>query len=220
MKVVTETPTLLVLKDKPISQIFVGIILALVGVVISPLIMAKGIVFMLIPLIFVLFGIATIFLTKFLTITIDKSVNKVNFGSTSLLGKKSQDIAVDQISEIAIQEMLTQDVALRTTNSLAYQNSAPKLNFVLIFYLKDGQGMPVPMGSTSGGFGINGMFLNMFSGRNKKIEIGNKIANFIGVPFKDNRAPTISDVVSEVGQMIGNKEENPTINNQTPTIQN
>jgi len=220
MKVVTETPTLLVLKDRPISQVFMGIIFALIGIAILPMVIAKGIMFMLISLVFVVFGIAAIVLTKFLTITIDKSMNKVNFGFTSLLGKKSQDIAIDQISEIVIQEMMTQNVALRTPNSPMYQNSAPRLNFMLVFYLKDGQGIPVSMGSSSGGFSINGIFLNMFSGRNKKIEIGNKIASFIGVPFKDNRAPTISNVISEIGQAVTNKEENPMINNQNSTIQN
>jgi hypothetical protein len=219
MKVITETPTVLILKENSISQIFSGVIFIIIGIAIIPLLINKGVVYLLFSLGFILFGLAFILLTKFVTITINKSVNKVNFIFTNLLGKTSQDIAIDQISEIAIQENLTRTVSSGTVNSSAYQNTSPKLSFVLIFYLKDGQGIPISMGSSNGSLSLNGIPLNIFSGRNKRIEIGNKIASFIGVPFRDNRPPTISDMTNIIGQAIENKEMNVTSNPQPPTVQ-
>jgi len=230
MKILTENPTLLVLKQNAYSQLLVGVILILVGIIMTPFVLSKGIVLLIMALAFALIGIFSIVMAKFITITIDKTANKINLNFKGIIGSKSQDIAIDQVAEVRISESISRGTS-GTTNTVGSigitQNTSANLNFVLVFFLKDGQGIPVPMGSVNNnGFNVGGIPLGMFSGRNKIIELGNKIAGFIGVPFKDDRIPTISDFTSAIGQVINQNKPieqpiNPTTPpTQTPTIQN
>lgn len=224
MKIATETPTLLVLKQSALVQILFGIVIVIFGIVSIPILLAKGVLLVIISLVIVIVGIITIVISKSITITIDKSANKIILGFKNLLGNKSSDIALDQVAEVGMSESIsaTSPNTAPGINTMGMaQNTNTQLNFVLIFYLKNGQGVPIPMGTSSNlGFNMGPIPMNMFTGRNKKIELGNKIATFIGVNFRDNRPPTMSDFTSMIGD-IANKAEGqtPVQNTQTPIIQ-
>lgn len=204
MKVASESPTLLVLKQSALSQIIFGVVFVIVGIALIPALFTKGLV-ALVGLVFILIGVLMALFAKFLTLTIDKQSNKIDFKFKGLLGTKQNNTAIDQVSEVVIQE----------NYSRSSSNSSANLNLTLIFYLKNGESIPLRMSSGSQGISINGLPINIFSGRNKQIEIGNKIASFIGVPFKDNRPPTFQEMMGAVGQMINkNQPQNP------PTIKN
>lgn len=213
MKIVHETPTALVLKQKNYLGIFVGIIFFIVG---TYLLISQGLKdskLLLIAIIFIFVSLLVVVLTKFITLTIDKSSGKITLTSKGLVGQKSQDIALDQIQEIAIEESITQ-----VTGNSGSRNQ-PSYN--LVFYLKDGQGIPIHIDSPTS-FSVGGFPIGDYLGRNKIIELGNKIASFIGVPFKDSRPPTVTDVISGVVNTIKNNQSNleanpPSITNKTST---
>lgn len=223
MKIISETPSILILKENAYSVILGGIIAIITSFILAIVIFSNSpqpLTF-LIPLVFLIVGIITILSAKLVIITINKSINKINLSFVGLLGKKTQDIDINQVSEVVIQENYGRSMSSNNGNTTFVPHNTAGLNFTLVFYLKNGEGYPIPMGTANSGLSINRIPFNIFSVRNKQIELGNKIASFIGVPFKDNRPPTLSDMVGAIGQVINQSQQTPPPpNNQPPIINN
>lgn len=211
MKITQETPTALILKQRSFFPFILSLVFTIVGVYALISWGITDIKKLLISIVIIAFGLLVLIAAKFITIIIDKTANKITFASTGILGKKSQVIELNQIQEVAIEEYITQNV----TNNHGPVN---QLNFNLVFYLRDGQGIPVNIGTSSPSFSISGFHVGNFFGRNKIIEMGNKIASFIGVPFVDRRPPTVADMVSGIYNAA--KNDNSKIFNPGKTINN
>lgn len=84
---------------------------------------------------------------------------------------------------------------MTTTSSSQSGRSTSTRNYSLIFYMKDGQGIPIHI-DTPIILGINTG--DIFFGRDKIINLGNKVASFIGVPFKNIRPPTAVETLSTI----------------------
>jgi hypothetical protein len=142
--------------------------------------------------IFALVGVFMVITAKSLTVTIDKTQNKCNFFTVTLIGKKSQDVVLDQIKEVSLEETVTHN-----TSSSGSEN---QINYTLVFYLQDGEGIPISISGSSGSFSVNGLPMEEMIGRNKNVILGNKIAAFISVPFVDRRPPSLTDAIESVVQ--------------------
>ena len=208
MKIVEESETNLILKQGFILNIIIGILLVTAGIGLFFIDNTNVNTARIVAFAFILSGIISVVLANATTITIDKTTNKICFLTSRLWGKKLQEIAINQVKEVSLEEYITQNYA---------ENNRPRnqLNFTLVFYLLDGQGIPFKLGS-QGSFGINGLPLGMFLGRNKNVVLGNKIALFIGVPFVDRRPPTAAQVITDVVQAVQGKKPL----NEIPNAQN
>lgn len=198
MKLVQETPTNLVLKQQNYLGIIVGITFLLVGGIGFFVSLGKGMEPLIITGILFLVGICIILVTKFITITIDKTQQNIIFTFRSLLGTKRQNYAISQIKEVSIEEYVT-------TTRDSHNNTTQQLNYNLVFYLQDGQGIPIPIGSKTGFSPLS--IMSMFSQRNQQMELGKKIADFIGVPFVDRRPPTFTQAVSAVMTAVSQEKQ-------------
>jgi hypothetical protein len=212
MKILRETQTQLILKQTSFQAIIWGLFSAAIGgsilLFISHNHNQNTLIVILFGLAFALAGIWMIVTAKFITITIDKTQNQFTFQAASILGKKQQSLALNQIKEVVIEEYIS-----RNPNSAGPRN---QLNFTLVFYLQDGEGIPIPLNASGTTVSFNGIpFGGFFFGRNKNIIMGNKIASFIGVPFVDRRPPTVGEIVQDVTQEINAKK----MMQETPPLQ-
>lgn len=215
MKIVQETQAILVLKQKNYVGIFIGILLFAIGVCLLISQGVKDIKMLVISIIFILISLLVVVSTKFITLIIDKTSKRITITSKGLMRHSSQNIAIDQVKEVAIEESVTlvRTNNSSTTNSGTFNLSSSnpgmrkQVNYVLIFYLKDGQGIPVQIDSPAS-FSVGGLPIGDYLVRNKIIELGNKIANFIAVPFKDNRPPTVNEVITGVVNTVKNSQAN------------
>lgn len=89
MKIAQETPSLLVLKQKKIFSIILGVIFVAVGIYGFFFSKSTGGNSFIVSLALFIFGLLAVVLTRFQTITIDKTLNKISFISKGLLGGKS-----------------------------------------------------------------------------------------------------------------------------------
>lgn len=203
MKVIQETPTTLVLKQSAIGGIIMGAAFVVVGLLVAIFFSKTDWKILILSGVFILFGLVSVLLTKFITVKIDKSTNKITILHSGILGKKSYDLAIDQLKEVAVEESVSVNYSNQNNqNSTLMNGSGTQRSYNLVFYLMNGQGIPVQMDSSSLPISINGLSLGMLTARNKNIELGNKIAVFIGVPFVDRRPPGIADVVSGLKNLV------------------
>ena len=208
MKVVEESETKLVIKQGIFLNIILGILIVAAGVVLFFIANTNVNTGRIFALALIIAGIISILLASATTITVDKTTNKIAFLISRLWGKKLQEMAINQVKEISLEEYVTQNYS---------DNRRPRsqLNFTLVYYLQDGQGIPFRLGSQSN-FAFNGLPIGMFLGRNKNVVMGNKIAAFIGVPFVDRRPPTAAEVITDVVQAVQGKKPL----NEIPNTQN
>lgn len=193
MKIIQETPTNLILKQSNFSSLVFGIIFFLIGI--GTTILISGQSFMTAIIFggaFILIGALVVVTAKSFTINIDKTQNKYTLSTVSLISKKNQDVALNQIKEVSLEEYVSQNVSGNSPRN--------QINYNLVFYLQDGQGILIPINSSSNSFSIQGIPVGGMLGRNKNIVLGNKIATFIGVPFVDRRPPTFTEAISGVIQ--------------------
>lgn len=175
MKIVQENQNLMVVKEKNILPLVIGLIFAAVGflIVFSPQIFKEQ------PplwfgLVFILIGFLAVLLCPFVTISIDRGTGKITFLWKRLIGTKKKEYSLDQIKEIIFQTYYT----------IQTKTKRPRPNYSLLFIFKNEKEVA---------------FQN--KGRKDKI-IGEKIAQFLNVPFQEKRPPTVSEVLSTIKETI------------------
>jgi hypothetical protein len=187
MKITIETQSLMVIKE---GRIFVYVL--------SAVFTAAGLVVIFFPSFFtnnpplwsgivaVLAGILVVFLNKSINVKLDKSVDKFSMLKKSLIGKHSEEYSLSQIKEVEIRQMYYQGA--RTRNSREGESG---YYYELSIIMNNNQRILLNPGARNIQRGIS------FS-RPKEQVIGEKIANFLGVPFQERRPPTVGEVFSEI----------------------
>jgi hypothetical protein len=185
MKIIKETSTLMVIKEKDFWVLLVGIAFALVGFLMiwNPALFTEqpplwfGFVFFVI-------GCLVIFNARETTITLDKTANKLIFEWKFLLrrNKNFKEYDLNQIKEIELEAVYDSSKNRRIFYKLVFVlNTDEKIDF--------SQTM-----STMTGFGRQII--------NKKREIGIRVANFLNIPFQERRPPTVREILSTVQEVI------------------
>ncbi|MFA6533700.1 MAG: hypothetical protein WCT37_00845 [Patescibacteria group bacterium] len=107
MKIIKQTPDLLILQENPIVGIFVGAIFLIVGVtiLIKPPFLNSNDIPLWLPIVFILSGIIVILVLSKVTVVFDKSAAKVTITSKSLFKKVFQELSWQQIQAVELKEM-------------------------------------------------------------------------------------------------------------------
>lgn len=185
MRIVKETPDLMVLKEKNIFAFFVGIIFTLAGF----LVILKPDFFTNQPPLWsgfvgITIGLFVIFMAKITTITLDKTAKKTVFEWKSLVSKKLKEYDLDAVKQLELQQVYTSSSKGRSGYS-----------YKLVFILNTGEEVPLnPFGSSN----VRVMGRQIITERS----LGARIANFLNIPFQERRPPTVSETLSAIQQTV------------------
>lgn len=119
----------------------------------------------------VFMGLAFVLFTPFITISVNKASGKITFSWKRLLGEKREEYNLNEIKEIVFHAYYSANHAHKGINR-------HHLDYDLFFVLQNGK---------------NITFKN--ESKNDKI-IGEKIAQFLNVPFREELPPTPSEIFS------------------------
>ena len=198
MKITQDTQTYLECKKS-----------ALVGYIISGLLMVGGVaamVFMLIQsssqwwlgLIAEAIGILILLLNKSITLIADGNIRQIRIAKKSLLGASDNAYSFNDIKEVMIEEDRNYE---RDTDG----DRKERITYVLIFNFNNGYQEAINLtGGSSSNVSVGGLNMSRFSQNNAMMRIGQRMAEVIGVPFNHKRRGDmdIGDVVSSVGEVI------------------
>lgn len=189
MRIVKETPDLMVLKEKNIFAFFVGMIFTLAGF----LVILKPDFFTNQPPLWsgfvgILLGGFVVAVAKITTVKLDKSANKLLFLRKGLAGQSRKEYDLNQIKEVEL--------------SVAYNTSSKGggYSYHLAFVFNSGEIVPLNPGSSS---------IMRVMGRQIIPEktLGVRIATFLRVPFQERRPPTVGETLSAVPSAIQSAAE-------------
>ncbi len=198
MKITQDTQTYLECKKS-----------ALVGYIISGLLMVGGVaamVFMLIQsssqwwlgLIAEAIGILILLLNKSITLIADGNIRQIRIAKKSLLGASDNAYSFNDIKEVMIEED-------RDYERDSDGDRKERITYVLIFNFNNGYQEAINLtGGSSSNVSVGGINMSRFSQNNAMMRIGQRMAEVIGVPFNHKRRGDmdIGDVVSSVGEVI------------------
>ena len=178
MKIVKEDSHLLVLKDHNLSHYMGALLCIVVGFIVAYVFFSTNLLGVVIGGFFFLFGIVLLFITKRITLRLDKMSRKFFYHKQGLISKEVEEHHFDQIKEIRLDQFRKSN-----RNSAGYQ-------YILMFVLKDRE-IPVEFGHVS--ISLLGEFIGNPS---KKLqENAKKIADFIGVPYNFTGAPGVGEFI-------------------------
>jgi len=149
-------------------------------------------------LIAVVIGILILFLTKSITLIADGNIKQVKIATKSLLGASDNAYAFHDIKEIVIEED-------RQYERDSDGDRKDKTSYVLIFNFNNGyqEALNLTPGSSSN-IAVNGVNMSRFSQNNAVMNIGQRLAEVIGVPFNHKRRGDmdLGDVVNSVSEVV------------------
>lgn len=179
---------------------------ALVGYIVSGLLMVGGVATVIIMLmqsasqwwlglIALAIGIAILLLNKSITLTADGNVRQIRIAKKSLLGASDNAYSFNDIKEVMIEED-------RDYERDSDGDRKERITYVLIFNFNNGYQEAINLARSSSSVG--GLNMSRFSQNNAVMRIGQRMAEVIGVPFNHKRRGDmdIGDVVSSVGEVI------------------
>lgn len=178
MKIIKETPNLMIIRDRNVIAFVIGIILLFVGIVgiLKPDFFSNQPPFW-VGLLWILLGGSVIAVAKTTTINLDKSTNKLIFLRKGLIGRSIKEYDLKRIKEVEL--------------SVTYPTSGKDSGFSyhLAFVLNNGEIIQ-----------INPSHVIRVMGRRiiPEKNLGARIAAFLGVPFQERRPPTISEALSAI----------------------
>ena len=198
MKITQDTQTYLECKKS-----------ALVGYIVSGLLMVGGVaamVFMLIQsssqwwlgLIAEAIGILILLLNKSITLIADGNIRQIRIAKKSLLGASDNSYSFNDIKEVMIEEDRNYE---RDTDG----DRKERITYVLIFNFNNGYQEAINLtGGSSSNVSVGGLNMSRFSQNNAVMRIGQRMAEVIGVPFNHKRRGDmdLGDVVNSVGEVI------------------
>jgi len=180
MRILKEEQNLMVLQERNLSAFVAGTIFFIVGFVS----IFQDLV--LLGILVALFGAFIIATTKTVTISLNKSANKLSFFRKGLISQSHQEYDLNQIKEIEMSRTKNYHVSgIRSVGRYLYH---------LAFVLKSGEVVFFNSSNTS-------PFIT------PQRRIGSRVANFLGVPFKEKGRPTHGRALSTVSSFSPNRQE-------------
>jgi hypothetical protein len=192
MKIINQTQDQMSLKDGNISSLVAGVVLMIVGVYIfyqtySVSGLSKNV---LVGVGLFIFGLVVLFLSSAITISIDKSQNKILFLKKRLLGGKSQTYAIQDVLRVELRKSIEMEQGTRSqTGTISMPHQVLKYQSIIIF--KDGVELPLENVKNSSGI-TSGVLMGV---NGKEISIANQIAAFLNVPFQEGNPASASTII-------------------------
>jgi hypothetical protein len=184
MKITRENQNLLVLQESGLFVYVFGTIFILLGlfIVFSPSFLSDN------PplwtgIVGILLGSLVIVISKNTTISLDKTSNKLLFLKKGITGQTVKEYSLDQIKEI---EMFA---------SYSSSSSGSGYSYHLAFVFKNNEEVPLNPGDST---------IIRFMGRQiiPEKKLGEKIADFLNVPFQEKEPLTMAETLSEVTSAV------------------
>ena len=197
MKIIKQTPSLMVIKDSIIVSIFVGIIFIFIGIFmffysdISTNNVDKF------PWYFkafiLLIGVIVFFGSKTTKIVFNKELNKISLIYKKIIGNEyKKNYELNRIKKVLLQK------------TYSYDEKTPKCYFNIILILDNNEKINLPSSTTvSVGGSLTGR--KYF---NKDEKIGKEMAKFLGIPFEnsDSEKEGLKETISELKKIIINEK--------------
>ncbi len=201
MKVTKETASVLELKHTSWFGVFFGAAIMAVGLalLVSEAAM-PGRKLWIVGLIALALGALCAVSQRFVTLTLDRSRRLATIDTRRIVGgSRVRKIEFNRIKEIVIHQTYA-----RTTAG----DREPRVRpiYHLVFHLADGKMEEIditPRSSTA----VNRVLTTHFVQNNAVMEVGNKVAEFIGVPCVDRRPPTFSQAIEGIQTIIRTAKE-------------
>ena len=192
MKIVKETPSLMVLNDWTIVTFFVGGLFCLLGVY---LLFSSGLVkdrplSSLPSILFFLVGVFKIFRAKTTTVSLNKGINKLSLERKTIINRKKEEYKLDEIKQVELQEQ----VSSYRSGTDPYWARRQRYSYSLVFVLNNDQTISLP---SSGKIAVMGRQIG-----NSEEQIGKKISEFLNIPFKNIRSPTLDESISALKEVV------------------
>ncbi len=157
--------------------------------------------------IFILVGIATLLFRKTVNLTLDKTKNTVDINIKRLIGGTNKSVTFSDVSRVQVVTAIVQTQQNSNTGtgfSIGNANSSGTKQVAhLIMYFKDGTTIDLSDKQKA--------LINSFSISNKipNVDLGKKIAAFIGVPFTESGQETAQQMVGSVVEAVKTITDNP-----------
>jgi energy-coupling factor transporter transmembrane protein EcfT len=191
MKITEQTATTIVARRGSWIQLIIGLVLVIAGVVLlAGQFMANSHWFAL-----GLFAVGALMIAfaSWTTIWLDKSAQIVTIQKRYIAWRSSDiQFAFSDLREIVVAEQ-------RVHNSNDSQQE--QFKYLLIFQFQNGQQHVLditPLTTIS----IGDVSMARFQKNNQVTQLGKTIADFVGVPFRDQRAPTIGEAMQIVTDLF------------------
>lgn len=187
-----------VIKNNNIIMLIIGIALTIIGLyllskkVFNPESNTSwGIVGM------VVFGVIFILTWKREYLTVSRVVGSIDFKIKSLFSVKEESCSINEVASVEYNEYAQENPRLRFEKVGRYSTSQK-----LFIVFKDGRILPVP--HEERGNNVKGLGTEMIRRKSmdRYIELGKKLANFLGVPFAERRPPTIGEALSMIKDQV------------------
>jgi hypothetical protein len=199
MKVIQQTTTLLECKRSNWIALITAFVLTFGGATwfAWALVKGQGNFAWLGGLIVLAIGVITLLVTRSTTLSIDKSLKRVIIQRYNpVRGTQESTIPFADLREVVV------DAQLHHKRSSSNNNEPREMfRYHLIFQQHNGNQEAIditPASSTT----VNGFSTDRFEKNNKVMELGNRIATFIGVPCIDRRAPTFGEAANLVENVL------------------
>jgi len=204
MKITQENPNMLILENKNLLAIFIGVLFVVFGII-SFFLSFKQNIF--VALFFILFGGLAIFFWKAIKIVFDKTQGQIFISTKGIFGAKEENYNFSDIKEVSFREWEEYEV-VRDEHSYRPQRM---IEYNLSLITNDGKEIVISSGGKGGGGGIS-VFGSFFAGRRPKTkeeEIAEKIASFLNVPL--NKHEGRNNPFSQIFQGGDNQNTPPSI---------
>jgi len=191
MKIVSSTENTIVIKNNPFYQITVTVVLLIIGFFVVFFVgeWQQGIR-LIVGGILIIVSILNLLFTKFKKMTLDKTNDFFTLNFVSILGKKIQQFKISDMEHIEVNESTYTEAS--TDASGHNQGMQTRTQFTSIVIFKDGSKVLLSQESPSP-IRVSGM--GLLFGKSQDAIVGKKIADFAGIPFVENNAPTFSDAI-------------------------
>ena len=193
MRIIKETESLMVLKDRRIFGFFVGVVFFFLGTIllIFPNISVDRVPFWL-DLVFIICGAFAILFMNVITVTIDKNANSMHFISKSLFIKGENTYGLKDIKQI---EMRANEDSTSSGRTGFY---TPKYSYSIVFILSNDIPVVMPSSGTTIVAGVQII---------PEKKLGARISAFLGVPFIEKKLPTLAESIGTIKEEISNSLE-------------
>ena len=198
MKIIQDTPTYLECKKSALFGYIFSVILMVGGVIGVIVMLMKSSSQWWIGLIAVAIGIIILFLNKSSTLIADGNIKQVKIATKSLLSASDNAYAFHDIKEV----ILEKDRQYERDSDGGRED---KTSYVLIINFNNGYQEALNLSpSSTASISIGGLKMSRFSQNNAVMNIGQRLTEVIGVPFKHKRCEDmdIGDVVNSVSELV------------------
>jgi hypothetical protein len=178
----------MVLKDNKYRPVLAAGLLLVTGILMVVFFGRRHFMPILVGLTFVAAGGLVIYLTKRVTIELDRAAGKILVRLQSLRKKEERELAMTQIRKLVLRKII--QTAILTSPSSSRSSAKTYYQFVLIFVTDQNEELPFDFGRVSAG--ITNL---LTSPDDKKKRRAQQVADFIGAPLEVS-LPSGADPIS------------------------